>query len=177
MKTVYALLIAALFTTAACKGKEQPAKVNPAAKSGEPAKPEAAKVDPAASAEPTTPEPKAEPTAAAAGEPAAPASAGSKLTVDEAGTKALALADKFAKVIAGAGEDCTKVGAGLKSLTAEIKESVALEQDFVKDEAKQREFSTKYEAQVTEKMKGTFPVIQKCMENPDVKGVLQLMGE
>ena len=169
MKFLPALLLALLSTIAACKDQEPP-KPALAAKPGEPARPEIAKVEPAAPAAPAPPERPA-PASAESHEPAEPAS--SPMTVDEAGAKALALADKFAKVIAEAGDDCAKLGAGLRGMSGDLQTSGVLEKAFVKDEAKKREFSRRYEQQLTARMQPVLPVLQKCMQNPEVQNALK----
>jgi hypothetical protein len=181
MKLLYALLTAALFTTAACgKKKDEPAKTDPAAKTTDPAKtdpaktapatPDPAKADPA-KADPAKAEPaKTEPAKTDTGKP------GSAYTVDEAGAHSLALGDKIAKAIEDAGGDCAKMAANLKVLTDEVKAASALEKDFNKDAAKKAEFDKKYEPQLEAKMAEPVKKLQKCMSNPDVKAFVETMA-
>jgi hypothetical protein len=152
MKLLYALLTAALFTTAACgKKKDEPAKTEPAAKTTEPAKTEPAKTEP--------------------GKP------GSAYTVDEAGAVTLPLSDKIAKAIEDGGTDCAKMGTNLKGLTEEVKAHAVLEKDFNKDAAKKAEFDKKYGPQLEAKLKEPVKKLQSCMSNADVKAFADLMSE
>jgi len=172
MKLFYALLIAAAFTTTACKKKDE-AKTDPATKTAEPAKTDPAKADPA-KADPTKTEPaKTEP---AMTEPAKPAKSGSEYTVDEAGAMSLALAEKIVKAIEGGGGDCAKVGTNLKALTDEVKAASVLEKEFEKDAAKKQEFSKKFDPQIDAKMKGAMPTLEKCMTDAQVKAFIDTMA-
>lgn len=172
MKLFYALLIAAVFTTTACKKKDE-AKTDPAAKTAEPAKADPAKADPA-KAEPAKTEPAM--TEPAKTEPAKTGKSGSEYTVDEAGAMSLALADKLIKAIESGGGDCAKVGANLKALTDEVKAASVLEKDFEKDVAKKQEFSKKFDPQIDAKMKGSMPTLEKCMTDPEVKAFIDTMA-
>jgi hypothetical protein len=159
MKTFYALLIAALFTTACAKKKDEAAKTDPATKPTE-----AAKVDPA-TATPATPDPaKAEPAAAGG------------MTVDEAGTKVIAMMDKVASAVTGAGGDCAKMGTNLKALTAEVKAMVESGKDIDKDPAKKKEFDEKYGPKLMKQMGEWTPAVEKCKDNADVKAFFESMG-
>jgi hypothetical protein len=154
MKTLYALLIAALFTIAAC-GKKQD---------------EAAKTDPAKdpAMQPTEP-PKADPATpnpAAAPPTTAPAAAGA-MTVDEAGTKALALLAKINTAVTSAGGDCAKMGANLKLLTDEAKAMKAAEKVFLSDPAKKKEFEAKYGEKVNNQT-GFAAFVVKCTDDAEV---------
>lgn len=174
MKLFYALLIAAAFTTTACKKKDE-AKTDPATKTTEPAKTDPAKADPAkadpAKADPTKTEPaKTEP------EPAKTGKSGSEYTVDEAGAMSLALAEKIVKAIEGGGGDCAKVGTNLKALTDEVKAASVLEKEFEKDAAKKQEFSKKFDPQIDAKMKGAMPTLEKCMTDAQVKAFIDTMA-
>jgi tRNA U54 and U55 pseudouridine synthase Pus10 len=158
MKTFYALLIAALFTTAACKKKDEaktePANTDPAAKTTEP---------------PATPEPvKAEPPPA---EPAAPA-----VTVDEAGAKVNEFTDKLVQASKDAGADCAKLGTALKALTEDAKAVAAQEKEIEKDAAKKNEFETKFGKAAEAKVKDPMTKIEKCMTNADVKAFIEVLG-
>lgn len=156
MKTFYALLIAALFTTAACgKKKDEGTKADPAAKPTEPAQADPAKADPA------TPEPpKAEPAAGG-------------MTVDQAGEAATAYADKLAKAAADAGDDCEKLGAGLKGLNEDTKSMAAMQQEFEKNAENKKAFEDKFQTQLNEKLKEPMGKIEKCIENADVKAFIE----
>ena len=161
MKTVYALLIAALFTTAACgKKKEEGAKMDPK--------------DPAAK---TTDTPKADPATPDPAKPADPAMAGgSTMTVDEAGTKITAMMDKVGAAVTGAGGDCAKMGTSLKALTPEVKSLMEAGKNFDKDEAKKKEFETKYGEKLMKSMGGWMPAAEKCKDNAEVKAFFESMG-
>lgn len=176
MKTFYALLIAALFTTAACKKKDEAAKTDPAkdtaAKTAEPPK-----ADPTAT--PTTPTPttadpaKADPakadTGAATGTP--------NVTVDQAGAKAMELTDKVVKASTDAGDDCGKFGTALKGLTEEAKAMVANDKELAKDPAKKQEYQAKYEKPAQAKLQPAMQKLEKCMEtNADVKAFIEVVA-
>ena len=169
MKIFYALLIAALFTTAACgkkkdnAAKTEPAKTEPAAKPAEPAKTEPSPTEPA-KVEPAKVEP-------AKTEPAAGA-----LTVDQVGAKANELTDKLAKAATDAGDDCAKLGTGLKALTDEAKAYAAMEKEIEKDAEKKKEFEAKFEKQAEEKMKAPMKKVEKCMKNADVKAFIDAIA-
>ena len=166
MKTFYALLIAALFTTGACSKKKEggtaePAKTDPAAKPAE-----AAKVDPA-TPDPAKPEPaKAEPAKPVAGE----------MTVDEAGAKATAMMEKVGATVTGAGGDCAKMGTGLKALTDEVKAMMESGKNIDADPAKKKEFDEKYGSKMMKQMEGWLPAIEKCKDNAEVKAFFESMG-
>jgi hypothetical protein len=174
MKTFYALLIAALFTTAACgkkkdeAAKTDPAKTEPAAKGTDPAKTEPAKTEPAMT-EPAKTEP-------AKTEPAKTEPAMAAVTVESAGAKAMEFADKIAKVSTDAGDDCAKLGAGLKGLIEDAKVVVAQEKEIEKDAAKKKEFETKFEKKAEEKIKAPMKKVEKCMTNADVKAFIETLG-
>jgi hypothetical protein len=170
MKTLCALLIAALFTTAACKGKDaaktEPAKTDPAAKPTEPpkadpatpdpAKADPAKADPAKVEPPKTEPPKTEPAAA-------------PVTVEQAGAKLNDLVDKVVKATTDAGNDCAKLGTALKALIEDAKVVSAQDKEIEKDPAKQKEFEAKYEKAADAKTKAPMKKVEKCMTNADVK--------
>jgi hypothetical protein len=175
MKTFYALLIAALFTTAACKKKDEAAKTDPAkdtaAKTAEPSK-----ADPTTPATPTTPDPtKAEPAKGDTGTAGA-ATGTPNVTVDQAGAKAMELTDKVVKVSADAGDDCAKFGAGLKGLTEDAKAMVANDRELAKDPAKKQEYQTKYEKPAQAKLEPLMQKIEKCMTNADVKAFIDVVA-
>jgi hypothetical protein len=163
MKIFYALLIAALFTVACNKKKDDPAKAAPA------------KTDPAAKpteapkAEPATPDPakaepdKAEPAAAAAGD------------VDQAVARALEFSDKLAKVVTEAGEDCAKIGAALKGIQAEAKTVASAEKALAGDPEKKKAYDEKYQKPAEEKLKGPMKQVERCMENADVKAFIEAL--
>jgi hypothetical protein len=161
MKTFYALLIAALFTTAACKKKDEAAKsdpaTDPAAKTAEPAK-----------ADPAAPDP-------ATAEPAAAAPAGG-MSVDDAGKMANEFADKLVKATADAGDDCAKLGTNLKALTEEAKKAAAAEKEFDKSPDNKKAFQEKYAADLNKKMETPMKAWEKCMTNADVKGFIESLG-
>lgn len=166
MKTIYALLIAALFTTApACKKKDEAAKTDPAAKAGEPAKTDPANkaADPAATPDPAK---TAEP---AKTEPAAAGGGGGGMSVDEAGTKANAIVDKMVKAIADGGEDCAKIGSNLAAMQGDVKAMSEGSKEFDKDPAKKKAFDDKYGKGLESKMSPVVPKLQKCADNADVK--------
>lgn len=171
MKTFYALLIAALFTTAACTKKDEAAKTDPAkdttAKTAEPAK-----------ADPTTPTTPATPTTAdtAKAEPAQGNTGTSNVTVDQAGAKAMELTDKVVKVSTDAGDDCAKFGTGLKGLTEDAKVMVANDRELAKDPAKKQEYQTKYEKPAQAKLEPLMQKIEKCMTNADVKAFIDIVA-
>lgn len=160
MKTLYCLLIAALFTAAACKKKDEakkdPPKTDPAAKPADPAKP-----DPAKPADPP--------------KPADPA-AGGTMTVDEAGAKMTAMMDKVGAAVKDAGGDCAKMGTNLKALTDEMKATMKAGEEFDKDEAKKKEFETKYGDKLMKQMGEWTPALEKCKDNADVKAFFGSMG-
>jgi hypothetical protein len=166
MKTVYALLIAALFTTAACgkkkdeAAKTDPPKTDPATKPTEPAKPDPATPDPA------KPDP---------AKPAEPAAGGS-MSVDEAGNKMGALMEKVGAAIKDAGGDCAKMGAALKPLSGEMQAMMKAGEEFDKDEAKKKEFDTKYGDKMMKQMEGWLPAVDKCKDNADVKAFFMALG-
>ena len=168
MKTFSALLIAALFTTAACSKKKDeakmdPAKTEPAAKGTDPAK------------DPATPDPaKADPAKADPGTATPPA--GGTMTVDEAGAKATAMMDKVGGAVTSANGDCAKMGTNLKALTAEVKATMDAGKDFDKDAAKKKEFDDKYGAKMMKQMEGWLPAVDKCKDNADVKAFFESMG-
>lgn len=157
MKIFSALLIAALFTTAACKKKDEAAKVDPA------------KADMAAK---TTDTPKGD---MAAPDPAK-AAAGGSMSVDEAGTKMTALMDKVGAAVTGAGGDCAKMGASLKGLTGEMKTLMESGKSIDSDPAKKKEFETKYGEKMMKQMEGWGPAIEKCKDDAEVKAFFTSMG-
>lgn len=167
MKIFYALLIAALFTVACNKKKDDPAKADPA------------KTDPAAKpteapkAEPATPDPaKAEPAAA---EPAKAEPAPAAGDVDQAVARALEFSDKLAKVVTEAGADCAKVGAALKGIQAEAKTVAAAEKALAGDPEKKKAYDEKYQKPAEEKLKGPMKQVERCMENADVKAFIEAL--
>jgi hypothetical protein len=166
MKTFYALLIAALFTTAACSKKKDepaktdPAKTDPAMKPTDPPKTDTMAPDPAKTAEP----PKTDP---------APAGA---LSVDDAGKMANDFADKITKVTTDAGNDCAKLGAGLKGLTEDAKKAAAAEKEFEKSADNKKAFKDKYQTEIDKKMKEPMGKIEKCMTNADVKAFIDTLA-
>jgi hypothetical protein len=174
MKTLYVLLIAALFTTAACgkkkdEAKKEPAKTDPAAKPTEPAKTDPAMPDPA-KADPAKADPaKADPAKAD------PAPAGA-MTVDEAGAKLTALMDKVGTAVTSAGTDCAKMGANLKTLTEEVKATMKAGESIDKDPAKKKEFDTKYGEKLMKGMEKWMPGVDKCKDNAEVKAFFTAMG-
>ena len=164
MKTFYALLIATLFTTVACGNKKdepaktnEPAKTDPAAKTAEPPK-----AEPPAPEPPKAEPPKAEPSAA---------------EVDQMGATSLAFADKLAKVGTDAGNDCAKLGAGLKTMVDEVKKNAELEKEFRKNAENKKEFEDKYQAQLDAKVKDVQKKIEKCEKNADVKAFLEAIPD
>lgn len=172
MKTFYALLIAALFSTAACSKKKDepaktdPAKTDPAMKPTDPPKtdttaPDPAKADPTKTAEP----PKTD--------TAAPAGA---MSVDDAGKLANDFADKITKVTTDAGNDCAKLGAGLKGLTEDAKKASAAEKEFEKSADNKKAFKDKYQGEIDKKMKEPMGKIEKCMTNADVKAFIDTLA-
>lgn len=166
MKTFYALLIAALFTTAACKkdkdaAKTEPAKTEPAAKTADPAKTEPAPTPEPAKTEPAKTE---------------PAPAAGAVTVDAVGAQALALAEKMGKVADDAGDSCEKLGTGLKGLTEDAKTIAKHEKELEKTPEAKKEFAAKYEKPAVEKMGASMKKIEKCMENADVKAFIEAIS-
>ena len=170
MKIFHALLIAALFTTAACKKKDEAGKTAPAK-------------DPAAkTADPTTPTTPTPPTAPAL--PAEPgkadpagAGAGAGVTVDQAGAKAMEVTDKVIKASTDAGEDCGKFGTSLKALTEEVKVMAANDKELAKDPAKRQEYQTKYERPAQAKLQPIMAKLEKCMAtNADVKAFVEIVS-
>jgi flagellin-like hook-associated protein FlgL len=165
MKTFYALLIAALFTTAACKkkdetGKTEPGKTDTAAKTTDTAKTDTA----------WTPDP------AKAGMAKADTAAGGGMTVDEAGAKITALMEKVGTAVTSANGDCAKMGASLKPLTDEVKALMEQGKSIDKDPAKKKEFDTKYGDKVMKQMEGWMPAVEKCKDNAEVKAFFTSMG-
>lgn len=178
MKTFYALLIAALFTTAACKKKDEAAKTDPAkdttAKTAEPAK-----ADPTAT--PTTPSTadpaKADPAKADTGTATGTPTGTPNVTVDQAGAKAMELTDKVLKASTDAGDDCGKFGTALKGMTEDAKAMVANDKELAKDPAKRQEYQTKYEKPAQAKLEPLMQKLEKCMEtNADVKAFIEVVA-
>jgi len=168
MKIFYALLIAALFTTAACKKKDEAAK--------EPAKEPAAKpAEPPKAEPPPTPEPpKAEP-AKTEPTPTEPPKA-PEVTVADAGAKANALTDdKLVAAAKDAKDDCAKLGTALKGLTEEMKTAMAAEKEIEKDAAKKKEYEEKFEKPAQAKLKDVMKKLDKCKANADVKAFNEAM--
>lgn len=167
MKTFYALLIAALFSTAACSKKKDepaktdPAKTDPAMKPTDPPKTDTTAPDPAKTAEP----PKTDTTA--------PAGA---MSVDDAGKLANDFADKITKVTTDAGADCAKLGAGLKGLTEDAKKASAAEKEFEKNPDNKKAFKDKYQGEIDKKMTEPMGKIEKCMTNADVKAFIDTLA-
>jgi hypothetical protein len=178
MKILYTVLFAAAFATAACGGKKDEKKVDPTAKPVEPTKADPAKADPAtpdpAKADPAKADPaKADPAKA---DPAKTDPAKAAPTVDEEGAKALAVADKVAKVVEDGGADCAKIGAGLKASAEEVKAAITAHKEWEKDDARKQEFAKKYEPQLEAKMKAVAPKLEKCKTDADVKAFTEMMG-
>jgi hypothetical protein len=165
MKTFYALLIVALFTTAACKKKDEAAKTgdmktDPAAKTTD-----TAKTDTAATPDPAKADMAKTDTAAGGG-----------MSVDEAGAKMTALMEKVGTAVTSANGDCAKMGANLKPLTGEVKTLVEQSKSIEKDPAKQKELETKYGDKVKKQMESWGPAAQKCQDNAEVKAFFDSMG-
>ena len=160
MKTFYALLIAALFTTAACKKKDEAPKADPA------------KTDPAAKTTDTT----ATPDPAKADTAKTDTAAGGGMSVDEAGAKITALMDKVGTAVTSANGDCAKMGANLKPLTDEVKALMEQGKSIDKDPAKKKDFDTKYGDKVMKQMEGWMPAVEKCKDNAEVKAFFTSMG-
>lgn len=163
MKTFYALLIAALFTTAACKKKDEAAKTEPA------------KTDPAAKTtdmktDTATPDPAKADTAKT------DTAAGGGMTVDEAGAKITALMEKVGTAVTSASGDCAKMGANLKPLTGEVKTLMEQGKSIDNDPAKKKEFDTKYGDKMMKQMEGWMPAVEKCKDNAEVKAFFTSMG-
>lgn len=165
MKTVHALLIAALFTATGCKEQES-VKPGPAAKTGDPVTPTPTPTQPEVKAEVTPLPTPAEPPSAA------PTPGGS---IDAAGARALDIADRFARTVADAGDDCEKVGVGLKALSVDLQAAATEQAEMLKDEHKRNEFSRKFQTPLNAKLKPALAVIQKCAQNPEVKGVFEML--
>jgi len=170
MKTFYALLIAALFTTAACNKKKdetktEPVKTDPAAKPAEPAAPDPA-AKPTEPPPPPAEPPKAEPVKA---EPP-------PVTVEDAGAKLNALVDKVVKATKDAGADCAKLGTALKPLVEDAKVVSANDKELEKDAAKKKEFETKFEKAAEAKTKAPMKQVEKCMTNADVKAFVEALA-
>jgi flagellin-like hook-associated protein FlgL len=164
MKTFYALLIAALFTTAACKKKDEAAKTEPA------------KTDTAAKTTDTAKTDTATPDPAKADTAKADTAAGGGMTVDEAGTKITALMEKVGTAVTSASGDCAKMGANLKPLTGEVKALMEQGKSIDSDPAKKKEFDTKYGDKMMKQMEGWMPAAQKCQDNAEVKAFFSSMG-
>jgi hypothetical protein len=164
MKTFHALLIAALFTTAACKKKDEAGKTAPAK-------------DPAAKTADPAPAPTPTPTTAPAlpAEPGKADPAGAGVTVDQAGAQAMELTDKIVKASSDAGDDCGKFGTRLKAMTEEVKVMAANDKELAKDPAKRQEYQTRYEQPALAKLQPLMQKLEKCMEtNADVKAFMDI---
>jgi hypothetical protein len=165
MKTFYALLIAALFTTAACKKKDEAGKADPAKTDTAAKTTDTAKTDTAGTPDPAKADPAKADTAAGGG-----------MSVDEAGAKITALMEKVGNAVTGANGDCAKMGANLKPLTDEVKALMEQGKSIDKDPAKKKDFDTKYGDKVMKQMEGWMPAVEKCKDNAEVKAFFTSMG-
>jgi hypothetical protein len=142
MKTLHAVLIAALFISAACGSKKDEPRQDPP--KTDPTTPAPAKADPAAGV----------------------------VTVDEAGTRLTALMEKIGAAVTSAGGDCAKMGASLRLLIPAARATKSINEAIEKDRAKNEEFYDRYGDKLLEDLGKWLPAVEKCSANEDVKAFL-----
>jgi hypothetical protein len=87
-----------------------------------------------------------------------------------------AFADKLAKAVADAGNDCAKLGTNLKGLNEDAKKLATSQKEFEKNAENQKAFKDKYQTELDKKMKDPMEKLGKCMENADVKTFIDTLS-
>jgi hypothetical protein len=91
------------------------------------------------------------------------------ISIDEAGTKVIALMTKMVDAAKASGGDCAKLGAALRALEPDMDAINKHARQFDEDAAQAKAFEEKYGAQIETLIESQQATLESCKDNPDVQ--------